>query len=111
MSTGFNVAAGAARAGLALRRSVLARAKTFAVTLRPAVVIVAACLALTATQILVGAFLAGKGGIRSGWRAFWQFDSGWFLMVAEGGYFKPPVISPQTPGNLHFFPAYPLACR
>jgi hypothetical protein len=56
-------------------------------------------------------FLGGKGGFLAGWRAFFVWDGYWFYTVASSGYFMPETLSRATPGNVHFFPAYPLLCR
>jgi hypothetical protein len=84
-------------------RSVLAR--------RAAVlaVIAVVALALTATQTVATCLLSGRTTVHDAYRALGQWDGGWFWSVAAYGYCFPEHPSSRNPGNVAFFPGYPLS--
>jgi hypothetical protein len=77
----------------------------------PAWVIAPAAVLLTLTQIGLAIVASGQPDVWSGWRSLYGWDGGWFLSVVESGYHAPPELSKADPGNVAFYPAYPLAAR
>jgi hypothetical protein len=75
----------------------------------PAWVIAPAAVLLTLLQIALAAVASGEPTSADGWRSLYQWDGGWFASVVAGGYHVPPEPTKDNPGNLAFYPAYPLA--
>jgi hypothetical protein len=62
-------------------------------------------LAVTLAQ-LAGVLAAGGGF--AAYRSLFHADGRWYKSIAERGYYVPPEPSVEDPGNVAFFPAYPL---
>jgi len=69
--------------------------------------------ALAALALMVAAAAAARSatsptGGRLGWLEAWvRFDSGWYLAIAQNGYF----FTPGQQSSVAFFPTYPLLMR
>ncbi len=73
--------------------------------------ILATALAITLIQLAVALACTGQSRPLDAWGALVQFDGGWFRSVVEHGYHFPPEPTLVDPGNVAFFPGYPLAAR
>jgi hypothetical protein len=68
-------------------------------------------LALTAVQTLLICVLSGEATPKDAYARLCRWDSGWYVGIAAHGYHSPTQITPESRGNVAFFPGYPLSAR
>ncbi len=65
-------------------------------------------LVVVLLQVALACLLSGQSDLRQAYfRLFW-WDSGWYASIVDRGYVSPPPLTRDDPGNVAFFPAYPL---
>lgn len=74
----------------------------------PAWVVAPAAVLLTLCQVGLAVLASGQPDLASGWRSLYQWDGGWYQSVLARGYYLPADPTKDDPGNLSFYPAYPL---
>ncbi len=68
-------------------------------------------LAITAAQVLVACACSGAGNLQQAYRSLYQWDSTWYVRVADSCY--ADALRPDERGKspVGFFPGYPLLAR
>jgi hypothetical protein len=65
-------------------------------------------LILTLTQVALACLLSGASNPISAYTGLFCWDGGWYSTIVEQGYYSPPALTPQSVGDVGFFPGYPL---
>jgi hypothetical protein len=65
-------------------------------------------LAITLIQVVLACTLSGQATLERAYRSLERFDSDWYGSIVKRGYYCPQPQTEQYPGNVAFFPAYPL---
>jgi hypothetical protein len=81
---------------------------TFVTTVGPAL---SWGLVITLAQVLLACLLASGRTSADSYRRLMQWDGGWYWSIVDRGYFSPEPVTPQSYGNVAFFPGYPLFAR
>ena len=71
----------------------------------------AIAVGLTLWQIGYAMLLSGQPTADSAWRSLYQSDGGWFSNIMDEGYYFPQNPTYEFPGNVAFYPAYPLVSK
>jgi hypothetical protein len=65
-------------------------------------------LAMTLLQITLACVLSGETDVSEAYLKLCQWDGSWFRAIVEEGYYCPPTPTQLDPGDVCFFPGYPL---